>query len=157
MTITKTLFALFTITAIVSCFQSKTKESNNTDKLTYLNGYFLRNNVSLNEEVNPIVITSKNEFDNYFGIAKTMNNTVSEVEFDKNNYAAIITKPSSTKQMVIITNSKEENGQLTINYKILKEGNQTFVSNEMKIFAMPKTIKSVNFVSERESKLIEIN
>ena len=35
------------------------------------------------------------------GLGQTMTNTVSAINFSKNNYAAIITKPSSKKQKIV--------------------------------------------------------
>jgi hypothetical protein len=157
MTITRILIAAAAFTFLVSCNLSKNSESTkDADKFVYLDGYFSKNTLEFAENTKRVVLTNKNDFDHYFGIGKTMGNTVSKVDFGKNNYLAIITKPSSKKQTIAITKSEEKDGQLTVNYKLLEEGSQSFESNDVKIFGIPKTIKSVNFVLGNNSKLIEI-
>ena len=134
MTITKILIVFTAFTLLVSCNPSKNSESGKeTNTLTYLDGYFSKNTLEFAENTKRVVLTNKKDFDDYFGVGKKMDNMVSKVDFGKNNYVAIITKPSSKKQTIVITKSEEKDGQLTVNYKLLEEGNQSFESNDVKI------------------------
>lgn len=157
MPIAKILTVLALCLFSLSCNTSQnSKHIKTTDKLTYMEGYFANNTLEFSSNTKQVVITSKPVFDTYFGVAKTMDNTISELDFTNNNYAAIITKPAFKKQTISIVKSEEKNGQLTLTYKLMEEGEQSFASNDLKIFPISKTVKSVNFIVDGKSELVEV-
>jgi len=125
-----------------------TVEKTNVE-IEYLNGYFPRNDIFFETETMHIIITNRDDFDNYFGIAKTMNNIISEIDFNENHVVGILTKPSDEPMVVSIQNAVANKHILTVYYKTVTMEKQSFTSSDIKIFQIPKTINSVHFSSEK--------
>ena len=135
---------------MVSCDRSKTVE------LDVVEGYFIRNDVAFASEVTCLVLKDQVEFETYFGVAKTMNNRIAETSFDSTYLAAILLRPSVRIRDVKITGSTIKGNKLEVNYAIKQKGKQPSKSTALKILKFPQNIKSVNFVSEQRSELIQI-
>ena len=121
-----------------------------------LEGFFTKNTVAFENDYKYVVVTNKASFDTNFGIAKTMNNTVAKIDFDKNNVAAIMTKPSSVQKTIVITKHCVKENEMTIVYQIKNQDEQSFTSGGLNIFEIPKTIKSIKFVSGEQSEQVLI-
>ncbi len=125
------------------------------DKQKALEGYFVKNNVVFQSNVEHLVLTNKADFDTYFGVAKTMKNDITEVNFETNNVLAIISKPSDNTKLGINSMS-EDNNMFTIDYQLSKKEKQSHTSSDVKLFTIPKTVKQVKFVSGETSKLVDV-
>jgi hypothetical protein len=123
-----------------------------------LDGYFLRNNVKLNNEVNFFVIDSQKNFDAVLGQAKTMTNVITMTDLSKNIAAVIAMKPSQTLNDIKITKAYLIGDDIYIDYEIsAKEMPEVgyFISN-VKAFEiqMPERILNVSFVDTNKNMTI---
>lgn len=140
--------------AFVSC--NNTEKETDTDKqlgfqAQYLEGYFPKNDIEFNAPVKTIVITKKVDFDKYFGIAQTMKNKVSTIDFDKYKVVALISAPSDKKQNILVTRTDLKNNKLQVKYKVqVGEETQSFTSTDLKMFPIPKSVNAVDFIIDRE-------
>lgn len=125
-------------------------------KINYLNGYFVKNTVEIEAETLHLIISNQKSFDAYFGVAKTMNNTISEVDFRNNNVVAIIKKASTMSQNVSIKGALGNNELLNVYYETNMMEEQTYSSVAMKLFQIPKTYKTVKFISEKVSETLMV-
>lgn len=105
MTKSYVLISLMMLITSSSCDSTKKINAIGNDtsllELTYLEGYFSRNDIAFDSEIKHIVVTGQADFDNFFGIAKTMDNTIFEIDFQKENIAAVILRPSYKSQILL--------------------------------------------------------
>lgn len=156
----KSTFLIIVLLAVASCNNTE-KEIDKVKQLgfqaEYLEGYFPKNDIDFNVPVKTIVITKKEDLDKYFGIAKTMQNKVPSIDFDKNKIVALISAPSDRKQKIVITSTHLKNNKLKIRYKVI-DGQETesFTSTDLKMFPIPKSVRAVDFSIDRtESETIK--
>ena len=150
----KNTLVIFVLLILVSCNDAK-KENQNTNSestIELMEGYFPKNDIEFNQPVRVIIAKNKEDFDRYFGIAKTMTNTISEIDFDKNKVVAIIAKPSDNEQSIKIFETKLKNNKLAINYKLEIGEPQSFSSSDMKMFKIPKSINAVDVFSDEKNE-----
>ncbi|MGO3182520.1 MAG: hypothetical protein ACTIJ9_06770 [Aequorivita sp.] len=150
----KSTLVIFFLLILVSCNDAK-KEGENTNSeasVELMEGYFPKNDMEFNQPVRVIITDKKEDFDRYFGVAKTMTNTVSEIDFDKNKVVAIVTEPSDRKQIIKISETKLKNNKLGINYKLEIGDSQSFSSQALKMFKVPKSIYAIDVYSDVEEE-----
>ncbi len=125
------------------------------DKLT---GYFVKNNVKFddNYDFKHLVITNQKDFDNYFGVAKTMNNKISTVDFEKNNVIAIIFKPSKNSKTIAVTNCEFDGDNLMVNYGVKSGAKNNYASSGLYLGTIPNNIKTVNFKSKDNTSVVDV-
>ncbi len=146
----KNTLVIFFLLILVSCndFKKENEKVKSEPTIELMEGYFPKNDIEYNQPVRVIIATNKQDFDKYFGVAKTMTNTISEIDFDKNKVVAIIAKPSDNEQTIIISETKLKNNKLAINYKLEIGELQSFSSSDLKMFKIPKTINAVDVFSD---------
>ena len=110
-------------------------------KVVPLQGYFVRNTVVADQDTQHVLISTREEFDQYFGIAKTMTNEITAVDFTSSNVIAIFTKPSDHKTEISIEQATVEDKILTLEYKRVTGEKQSFTSRALILFTIPKDIK----------------
>lgn len=71
-----------------------------------INGYFVKNTMNQKDSIACWVIQSQAIFDNIFGAAKTMNNTVDTINFEKEVLLAATLPASFEKRTLGLTNYK---------------------------------------------------
>ncbi len=151
------------VLAIILCFQSckcklakeETKTSGIT--LTELNGYFIKNTVEFTTDTMFVVLKNKADFNQYFGVAKTMSNSITKPDFEKNYIAAIVLQPSTTVRKVTLTKHHITKGTLTINYKIEEQNDQkSFQTSSLRLFEVPRNIKTIEFVCGNKANTIKL-
>jgi hypothetical protein len=71
-----------------------------------INGYFVKNTLNQKDSIACWVIQSQPIFDNIFGAAKTMNNTVDTINFDREVLLAVTLPASFEKKTLGLTNYK---------------------------------------------------
>lgn len=150
----KNTLVIFVLLILVSCNDTKKENQNINSESTIelLEGYFPKNDIEFNQPVRVIIATNKEDFDRYFEVAKTMTNTISEIDFNKNKVVAIIAKPTDAKKIIKISETKLKNNKLGINYKLEISEPQSFSSSEMKIFKIPKSINAVDVFSKEKEE-----
>jgi len=118
-------------------------------KFKEMQGYFLKNNVKLPQDVNFITVYSDKGFDAVLGMAKTMTNVITMADMRKNIVAVIAMKPSTTLNDIRIKNAYLIGNNIYIDYEIVPGTSPDvgyFISN-MKAFEIerPQIITSVSF------------
>ncbi len=143
------------ILGVVSC-KSSQKAADDFD-ISYLEGYFTKNTVEYEKEVIFMVATHNEAFSSYFGMAKLMNNTISNVDFGVHNVAALITKPSAERAVIRIVKTEMVKNELIVHFQTTKNKKASYHSNDTKIFAIPKDIKKVTFISAQGTAVVEVH
>ena len=174
MKIKKNIILIALLAIVVSCKETKqeTKEESTSEtekiveskksvmtatKFEKLNGYFVKNTVNFDKDYKYIAVSNQEDFDKYFGIAKTMNNKITPLGFDKFNVAAILNIPTNKSEKIKLVQYTSKSGTMTIKYEIEKGGDQTYTSGDMLIFKIPKGITKIDFISENRSETINVN
>lgn len=150
----KNIIVVFALLALVSC-NNTNKETNRIKEADfeaeYLEGYFPKNDMEFNAPVRALVIDNQENFDKYFGVAQTMKNQVSRIDFEKNKVVSIISAPSDKKQKLVISSVNLKNNKLLVKYKVQDEGEiQSFTSTDLKMFPIPKSVYGVDFVVDQD-------
>ncbi len=125
-------------------------------KLQLLEGYFLKNHVTLQDDINTMVFNTKEDFDNYFGIAKTMDSIISPIDFNKERVAGVLINPTDIKIEFSVISVKEVDTSLQIVYTLIKGEKQSFITTPIYLFKIPKnnTLQSIEFVYDNHHSTI---
>lgn len=148
----KSTVTILLVLSFFSCNDPKKKDATSETPIELIEGYFPKNDIEFNQPVRVIVTKNKEDFDKYFGVAKTMTNTVFEIDFDKNKVVAIVAKPTDRKQTIKISETKLKNNKLVIKYKLEIGDSQSFSSSDLKMFKVPKSIKAIEVSSGEEDE-----
>ncbi len=116
-----------------------------------LNGYFVENDVGFDRDVEFVAVSSLDEFNKYFGTAKTMNNEVTPPDFDKFNVAAIMVKPSKKPGKIKLTKYISEGAKTIVGFEILPGIELNFTSGGLLLFEIPKSRTNVDFISNKDT------
>ncbi len=93
-----------------------------------LSNFFVKNNVELQNSENYFVVKSQKEFSNIFGIARTMGNTVEQVDFSKYFVVAVVSNATNRETSIKINSVTEKNGNLNIKYSIKRARKLSYTS-----------------------------
>ena len=121
-----------------------------------LRGYFVKNSVTFTDSFKHVVVSNQNDFDKYFGIARTMNNETDMVNFDENSVIAILTKPSLVTHKIEIIYCDLAGGKLTVKYHISNDAENSFKSSGLLLATIPKNVTSVIFRTSYNVELIDV-
>jgi len=137
---------------IIGCVNSKNESSSDGEKsvtsvtrFEKLSGYFVKNNVKINDDYKFVTFNNQTDFDKYFGVAKTMDNDITPLDFNKYNIAAIIVKPTNNKDDITINRYTSKNGVTTVEFSNNKGDKQSFLTTQFVAFKIPISITSVDF------------
>lgn len=83
-----------------------------------INGYFVKNTLNQQDSIACWVIQSQSIFDNIFGAAKTMNNTVDTINFDREVLLAATLPASFEKRTLGLTNYKLDQSVLHVQLSV---------------------------------------
>jgi len=108
-----------------------------------LKGYFVKNTVSAEKESQVVLINSQEEFNQSFGVAKTMDNTVTPIDFTKNKVVAIFTKPTDVQTTIDLGKVIINGEDLTLTYQLKQGEKQSFKSSALLLFSVPNTVKII--------------
>ena len=148
--------AMREITVLQTVKEGKTVYRKKTvDKLQ---GYFIKNTVKFDDDFDfmHLVITNRKDFDQYFGVAKTMTNEVDPVNFEENNVIAIATKPSKTSKKIDVVYYEFDGDKLFVQYGIATGGKNSYKSSGLYLATIPKKIKTVLFKSKDNVGEVEV-
>ena len=139
----KSLFAVGFVLFLSACTQnSKSME------LKQLEGYFLRNDVAIDKSPKSLQLRDRETFEKYFGIGKTMTNTITELDFDKYFYAAeIVEVNGALKEIEVISATATETSCMII-YTVNERPGSTFKANTFVIFEVPKSVTQVTVIKQ---------
>ena len=143
--------------ALISCNNPKNegKVENKDDgpefSVVFLENYFPKNNIEFTSPVKVMVIDNKNRFDEFFGIAQTMKNSATPIDFEKNKVVALISKPSDELLKIQLTETRLKDNNLLVKYKTIPSEAQSFVSSDLKMFSIPKSIYAIDVVIDTEA------
>ena len=143
----------------MSCENNQTKEVQNNEqevqqtsqertmvtRFEALKGYFVKSNVVFEDDYKYVVSSNMTDFENYFGIAKTMNNEVTALDFEKFNVAAIIIKPSSKLREIKVEKDTSKDGITLVGFSVEEGEERDFSASSLLLFKIPKSITNVNF------------
>lgn len=123
-----------------------------------LDGYFVKNTVEFddNYDFKHIVVTSQEDFDKYFGVAKTMNNRVDKVDFEENSVIAIMAKPSKYTKKIRLVYYEFDDDKLWIKYHIAVGSENTYESTGLYLASIPKNVTSIEFRSRYNVELLDV-
>ncbi|APD05992.1 hypothetical protein UJ101_00445 [Flavobacteriaceae bacterium UJ101] len=176
----KTILALLSVSFIVSCNPKNTSADQETNQveatqvekkedkqimgapkdfeITLLEGYFLKNDVTLQEGINTMVFNTQKEFDSYFGIGKTMDNTISPINFDTERVAGVLISPTDIKMDFDVKSAKRIGTGLQVVYDINKGEKQSFMASPIYLFKIPKNnaLQSIEFVHNNDHNTITL-
>jgi len=108
-----------------------------------LKGYFVKNTVSAEKDSQVVLINSQEEFNQSFGVAKTMENTVTPIDFTKNKVVAIFTKPTDVQTTIDLGKVIIKGEDLTLTYQLKQGEKQSFKSSALLLFSVPNTVKII--------------
>ncbi len=120
----KALGAVALIITVGACDNTTSRDI----EFSKLNNFFVRNDVVLTSFENQFVINDKNEFDKMFGMARTMGNTITPVDFSKYFVAAIIMDETGRETELNIQSVQEQNNDLYIKYTIERGPERSYTS-----------------------------
>lgn len=140
--------------------ETKAADTSEAEILNFkeLDGYFLKNNVKLTDNVNFFTVSAQKDFDKILGIAKTMTNVITPVDFKNSMVVVVAMKPSQSLNNIKITKAYLMGSDVYVEYEILPAGIPDvgyFLSN-MAAFAIqrPKQILNVSFVDTNKKMTI---
>jgi len=115
-----------------------------------LDGYFVKNTVEFDEnfEFQHVVVTNQDDFDRYFGVAKTMENTVDRVDFEENSVIGIMTRPSEISKEIDLVHCVFDDDTMMVHYSIRQGSKNTYESTGLLLAEIPKGISRVEFRSK---------
>ncbi len=137
--------------------EKKEQTTTGVTRFEALNGYFVKNDVKFDKDIIYAVVTGQGDFDKYFGIAKTMDNKPTALNFDKFNVAAIMLKPSKKAQKINLGRYTAEGAKQIVEFNIETGADQSFTSGGLLLFKIPKSKTSVDFVTGGQTTNIEVN
>jgi len=149
-----TAMVLFVL-ALFSCDNAKKDGQNTTSEsaVELIEGYFPKNDIAFSQPVKIITTDNKLDFDHYFGVAKTMTNSITAIDFDKYKIVSLIAKPSNKEQTIKIIETKLKNNKLAINYKLEIGAEQSFSSTDLKMFKVPISVYAIDVYSDEGNEL----
>ncbi|WNJ18408.1 hypothetical protein [Pontibacter sp. G13] len=112
---------------------------------TYLQGYFVKNDVMLQDSVEFRTFASQEALETVFGIAKTMDNEITQIDFTQNAVAAIITMASHSAHRIEITDVEAQGSKWVIHYEFHIAPEQSFNTQAAVALEIPSDIKIVAF------------
>lgn len=123
-----------------------------------LDGYFLKNSVKLDNEINFFALSSQNDLEKILGVSKTVDDAINAADFKNAMVAVIAMKPSQKLSDIKIKKAYSLGSDVYLEYDItpgLAPDAGYFVSG-MKAFEVqkPRQILNVSFVNADKSMTI---
>lgn len=152
---------------VCSCGNTQKKTSGNADNQTVaasdaqtdvtfapLENYFLKNTVSLPNNVNVLTANNADAFNNLLGVAKTMTNKVVEPDFAKNSVVVVAYQSTNVATTITVDRIALDKNGVNVYVKTQKGETQSYSSTPVAILTLPKqTEGTVVNVFEGENKL----
>jgi hypothetical protein len=117
------LFSLFTVMMLANC--RSLNNSNSTEiPFTVGNGYFVKNTCFPGNY--ELIICSVEEFDTVFGVARTMNNRPTQIDFNKEFVLAVVGETTDFQTEIKPDNLLRQNDSIVFSYQKILGEKQTF-------------------------------
>ncbi|TXJ29825.1 MAG: hypothetical protein E6Q24_01035 [Chitinophagaceae bacterium] len=123
--------------------------------LVPLSNYFVKNTVALPDEYNYKVSVNQPDFDQTFGVAATMNSSITKPDFSGQMVVAVMGKASSQQQEISFDRATIGGKDLNVYYNVKKGSEQSYTSTALALATVPKSgsVKRANFY--RDSVLVK--
>ncbi len=118
--------------------QSVAPQASASSGVKTLSGYFLKNNYSLADDTNLLILKNKEAFDNALGIGKTMNNTIDSPDFENSLVMAVALKSTNIHTDLKVTKTELAGTILNVYATITKGEKQSFSSTPVVVFSVPE-------------------
>ena len=123
-----------------------------------VNGYFLKNNVKMDKEINFYTAESGKKFEAILGQAKAVTGIVTTPDFKKNMAVVIAVKNSTAAYNISISSAYSVGSDIYINYEItekpLPEVGYFFPSVKVFEIEKPQQVTNISFSQQGESMVI---
>jgi len=143
-------FVMFiSVLAMLSCNNAKNIAGSRIG-LVPLDNYFVKNNVSLAEDTTYLAVTNSATFENYFGVAKTMDNKIITPDFSSQTVVSVILKPTNKNVSVKLVSATVAGKEFNIYYSISNNGaDLSYTHTPMAVATVPRAIgvRKANFFS----------
>lgn len=126
-------------------------------EIEIVENYFTKNDMAP-RVIQYFTIDNQDDFNKQFGIAKTMDNKVSSIDFKNNRIGAIVLPTTDKNTSIEITEAERFGSGAIITYEINEGDKQSFSITPTLIFKLPadNTLKTLEFKSNGDSKMINI-
>ncbi len=151
------LFCLALIaTSCGSCSSTKTQTSETkatrtedaaTTAVTPIQGYFLKNTYTFDQNMAFFVFNDQASFDNYMGVGRTMSNNPSVPSFTENVVAAIASKPTDIQTAIKVVKVEIQGDKAAVHFEVSPGEKISYTMTPQILFSFPKTkgLKTVEF------------
>ncbi len=129
-------------------FLSACSQNSKSMELKQLEGYFLRNDVVIDKTPKTLQIRDRETFEKYFGIGKTMTNTITELDFDKYFYLAEIVEVNGALKEIEVIQATASETSCTLIYRVNERPGSTFKANTFVAFEVPKSVTQVVVIKQ---------
>lgn len=124
-------------------------------EIEIVENYFTKNDMAP-RVVQYFTIDNQEDFDKQFGAAKTMNNSITTIDFKKNRIGAIVMPTTDVQTTIEISDAQRFGSGAIITYQTIKGDKQSFSTIPTLIFKLPadNKLKTLEFKSDGDSKII---
>lgn len=168
MIIRKIVLAVFATAMIVACGDKKGGKNSSESEFTrvgepenmeveVIENYFPKKEITPNV-IQFYTIDNEKEFNQKFGVAKTMNNKVTPIDFSKNRVGVIILPETNKKTTIEIDDTERIGSGAVIEYEITEGEEQSFSTTPALIFKLPgdNRLKTIEFKAGKEVNVIGV-
>ncbi len=122
-----------------------------------LTGYFVKNTYTPVDDVNPLVIKNQAQFNELFGVGKTMNNTIISPDFEKSIVVALIFRSTNKATTITLSDSKIDKGTLDVYYIAKTGAEQSYTSTPVALSTIDRAgVTNVRFFVNGKEKGIVV-
>lgn len=146
---------LFLCLLCFSCSDNPSKESPSTAGIkdlpvSLLSGYFLNNTVERSDAMAFYVIDDQAEFEKYFGVAKTMTNEITQVDFKTERVGALIHPDANNEVKISVNKLQREGEKAMVDFSVSTGAPQSFTISPVVLFKLPgdADLKSVDLLQD---------
>lgn len=155
----KILTATLVVALFASCGSSSKNTTENKDQekpyvtarptklIDEIDGYF----VTYKPKMVEVLIQNEEEWNANFGVAKTMDNQPTTVDFGMHKVGAIVAPETDVETDIIIDNTSIQDRKLVVEYSINAKGEKrsfTIVPMKAFLYSITQDIDSVSFVNK---------
>ena len=135
----KVFFCMIALVIMLASCRSNTSSTATNQEVDFqvANGYFFRNDKAVPER--PIVITSQQVLEEYFGYAATMSAKPTQIDFTKQAALAIVMQPTNVNTEIAVNSIVEhQNDTLLMNYSLSTGDSISYTIQPMAIVVISK-------------------
>lgn len=118
--------------------------------VSLMSGYFLNNTVERSDAMAFYVIDDQAEFEKYFGVAKTMTNEITQVDFKTERVGALIHPDANTDVQMKVSKLQRDGDKAIVDFSVSTGAPQSFTISPVVLFKLPgdADLKSVDLLQD---------